>query len=101
LEKNIINVEEDIIVHVLALRYEIWCARNKKCFEGIDVATVQNAQIYILNLKSASTVMMETLSGGSILSISYVHWTPFSGLYKLNVDAAGPMKVGYWCCGER
>jgi len=37
LERNIINVDEDIIVHDLTLCYEIWCARNKKCFEGTDV----------------------------------------------------------------
>ena len=32
LEKNIIDANEDIIVHVLDLRYEIWCARNEKLF---------------------------------------------------------------------
>jgi len=93
LEENIIDVDEDIIVHVLALCYEMWCARNKKCFEGIDVdvaATVQKAQRSIVNFKSASTVLAETLSGGLIFPISDVHWTPpFNGFYKLNVDAAG------------
>jgi len=84
LEENIIDVDEDIIVHVLALCYEIWCARNKKCFEGFDVdvtTTVQKVQQSIVNFKSASTVLMETLNGGPILSISDVHWTPpsFSG----------------------
>ena len=50
-----------------------------KCFEGIDVdvtATIQKAQRSIVNFKSASTVLMETLSGGPILPISDVHWTP-------------------------
>jgi len=68
----------------LALCYEIWCARNKKCYE---------TQRSIVNLKSASTVLIETLSGGPILPISDVHWTPpFNGFYKLNVDAAGPIE---------
>ena len=97
LEKNIIDVDEDIIVHILALCYEIWCARNKKCFEGTDVdvtATIQKAQRSIVNFKSVRTVLVETLSGGPILPISDVHWTPpFSGFYKLNVDAAGPIEV--------
>ncbi|KEH18605.1 hypothetical protein MTR_8g027132 [Medicago truncatula] len=84
------------IVHVLALCYEIWCARNKKCFEGIDVdvaATIQKAQRSIVNFKSAGTMLVETLSRGPILPISDVHWTPpFSGFYKLNIDAAGPIE---------
>ena len=46
-----------------------------------------------MNLKSASTVLIETLSGGPILPIYDVHWTPpFNGFYKLNVDAAGPIE---------
>ena len=76
LKENIIDVDEDTIVHVLALCYEIWCARNKKCFEGTDVdvvATVQKALRSIVNFKSASTVLVETLSGGPILPISDVH----------------------------
>jgi len=68
-----------------------------KSFEGTDVdvaATVQKAHKSIVNFKSASTVLVETLSGGPILPISDVHWTPpFSGFYKLNVDAAGPIEV--------
>jgi hypothetical protein len=67
LEENIIDVDEDIIVHVLTLCYEIWRARNKKCFEGADVdvaATVQKAQRSIVNFKSASTVLVKTLNGG-------------------------------------
>jgi len=102
LEKNIINADEDIIVQVLALRYEIWCTRNKKCFEenDVDVATIQKAQKSIVNFKSASTVVIETLSGGPILSIFDVHWTPlFSGFYKLNVDVVGPMDGGKWSVG--
>jgi len=103
LEKNIIDVDEDIIVHVLALCYEIWCVRNKKCFDGIDVdvtATIQKAQRSIVNFKSASTVLMETLSGGPILPISDVHWTPpFNDFYKLNVDAAGPIEGDKWGIG--
>ena len=83
--EDIIDVDEDIIVHVLALCYEIWCARNKKYFEGTDVdvaAIVQKTQRSIENFKSASTVLVETLSGGPILPISYVHWTPpFSGFF--------------------
>jgi len=96
LEENIIDVDEDIIVHVPALCYEIWCARNKKCFEGTDVdlaATIEKAQRSIVNFKSASKVLVETLSGGPILPISDVHWTPpFNGFYQLNVDAAGPIE---------
>ena len=60
-------------------------------------ATIQNAQRSIENFKSASMVLMETLSGGPILPISDVHWTPpFSGFYKLNVDAAGPIEGDKW-----
>ena len=80
LEENIIDVDEDIIVHVLALCYEIWCARNKKCFEGTDVdvvATVQKAQRSIANCNSANTVLL-TLSGCPNLPISDVHWTLIS-----------------------
>jgi len=47
LKRNIIEVDEDFIIHVLVLCYEIWYARNKKCFEGIDVdvvVIVQKAQ---------------------------------------------------------
>ena len=65
LDRNIIDVDEDIIVHILVLCYEIWCARNKKCFEGTNVdvtATVQKAQRSIVNCKSASTVLLKTLS---------------------------------------
>jgi ribonuclease HI len=103
LEINIINATEDVIVHVLALSYEIWCARNKKCFEGTDVnvaAIVQKAQRSIVNFKSASTVLLETLSGGPTLPISDVHWTPpFYGFYKLYVDAAGPIEGSKWGIG--
>ena len=43
-----------------------------------------------MNFKSATLVLVERLSGGPILPTSDVHWTPpFSGFYKLNVDAAG------------
>jgi len=69
---NIIDVNEDIIVHVLVLCYEIWCARNKKCFEGtgVDVAaTIQKIQRSIVNFNSAGTMLVETLSGGPILPI--------------------------------
>ena len=48
LEENIIDV------------HEIWCDRNKKCFEGTDVdvaATVQKAQRSTVNFKNASTVL--------------------------------------------
>jgi len=54
----------------------IWCARNKKYFEGTDVdvaATVQKAQRSIVNFKRANTVLTETLSGRPILPISDVH----------------------------
>jgi len=85
------------------LCYEIWCARNKKCFEEteVDVAViVQKAQRFIGNFKNASTVLVETLSGGPILPISDVHWTPlFSGFYKLNVDAARPIEGDKWGIG--
>jgi len=46
-----------------------------------------------VNFKSASTVLLETLSGVSTLSIFDVHWKPhFSGFYKLNVDVADPVE---------
>jgi len=103
LEENIIDVNEDIIVHVLALCYEIWCARNKKCFEEADVdvaATIQKAQRSIVNFKSVSMVLVKTLNGGPILPISDVHWTPpFSGFYKINVDAAGLIEGDKWGIG--
>jgi len=45
-------------------------------------------------------MLLETLSGGPTLSISDVHCTPlFSGFYKLNVDAAGPIEGGKWDIG--
>ncbi|KEH19367.1 hypothetical protein MTR_8g051775 [Medicago truncatula] len=63
-------------------------------------ATVQKAQRSIGNFKSASTVLVETVSGGSILPISDVHWTPpFSGFYKLNVDATYPIEGDKWGIG--
>jgi len=76
LKRIIIDENEDVIVNVLALCYEIWCTRNKKCFEGteIDVATtVHKAQRSIANFNSANTVLLETLSGGPNLPISDVH----------------------------
>ena len=63
-------------------------------------AIVQKAQRSIVNFKSASTVLLEALSGGLILPISDVHWTSsFSGFNKLNVDAAGPIEEGKWGTG--
>ncbi|AES87498.1 hypothetical protein MTR_4g028260 [Medicago truncatula] len=85
------------VYFIMVAKTAVWSARNKKCFEGIDVdvATVTKAQSSIVNFKSASTTMIETLSGGPILSISDVHLTPpFRGFYKLNVDAACPMDGG-------
>jgi hypothetical protein len=83
--------------------YEIWCTRNKKCFEGteIDVATtVHKARRSIANFNSANTMLLETLSGGPNLPISDVHWTPpDNGCYKLNVDAVGPIEGGKWGMG--
>ena len=61
--------DEDIIVHVLVLCYEIWCARNKKYIKRTDVdvaATIQKAQRSIVIFKSGSTVLVETLSGDPI-----------------------------------
>jgi hypothetical protein len=53
---------------------------------------LQKAQRSIMNFKRASMVLVETLSGGPVLPISDVHWTPpFSSFYKLNVDAACPI----------
>jgi hypothetical protein len=50
-----------------------------------------------VNFKSASAMLLEALRGGPTLPISSVHWTPlFSGFYKLNVDAAGPIEGGKW-----
>jgi hypothetical protein len=42
LGRNIIDASENVIVHVLTLCYQIWCARNKKYFDGtgIKVATI-------------------------------------------------------------
>jgi hypothetical protein len=98
LKRNIIDADEDIIVHVLAFCYEIWCARNKKCFEGtyVDVTViVQKTQRSIVNFKSANTTLLEALSRCPNLPISDVHWTPpISGFYKLNVDAAGLIEEG-------
>jgi len=96
-------VKADMVCFLYRLCYEIWCARNKKCFEGTDVdvaATVQKAQRSIMNFKSAGTMLVETLSGGPILTIYDVHWTPpFSGFCKLNVYAAGPIKGDKWGIG--
>ena len=45
-----------------------------------------------MNFKSVSTVLLETLSGCPILPIFDVHRKPpFSGFYKHNVDAPGPI----------
>ena len=73
MKRNIINPNEDIIVNVLALCYEIWCTRNKKCFEGVEIdveATVQKAQRSIVNYNSASTVLLGMLNGGPNIPIS-------------------------------
>jgi len=46
-----------------------------------------------VNFKSASTMLLETLSAGPILPVSDVHRRPsFSGFYKLNVDVADPIE---------
>ena len=53
-----------------------------------------------MNFKSATLVLVERLSGGPILPTSDVHWTPpFSGFYKLNVDAASPIDGDKWGIG--
>ena len=58
-------------------------------------AIVQKAQRSIVNFKSANTVLLEALSGGPILPVSDVHWTPpFSGFYKVNVDVTSPIEEG-------
>ena len=63
-------------------------------------STVQKVQRSIVNFKNASTLLVETLSGGPILPISNVHWTPhFNGFYKLSVDAAGPIEGDKWGIG--
>ena len=50
-----------------------------------------------MNFKSASTMLVKTLSGGPVLPISYVHWTPpVSGFYKLNVDTTSPIEGDKW-----
>jgi len=55
--------------------------------------TIQKTQRSIMNFKSVSTILVETLSGGLILPIYDAHWTPpFSGFYKLNVDTGGSIK---------
>jgi len=44
--------------------------------------------------------LVEILSGGPILPIYDVHWTPsFSCLYKFNVDVVRPIDVGKWGIG--
>lgn len=42
--------------------------------------------------KSASVVMLKTLSGCPNLPISDVRWTPLSGCYKLNLDTISPIE---------
>ena len=102
LERNIIDVDEDNIVHILALCYEIWCDRSMKYFEGADLdvaATFQKTQRYNLNIKSANTMLLETLSGCPILPI-YVNWSlHFSGFYKISVDATCSIKRSKWGIG--
>jgi hypothetical protein len=55
--------------------------------DDVDVVvTGQKTQRSIVNFKSVSTMLLDTLSGGSILLIYDVHWTPpFCGFYKLNL----------------
>jgi len=58
-------------------------------------STVQKTQKSIVNFKSISKVLLETLSGCPILPIFDVHKTlRISGFYKLNVDTASPTGVG-------
>jgi hypothetical protein len=45
-------------------------------------------------------MLVETISGGPILPICDVHWTsPFSGFYKLNVDATSLIEEDKWGIG--
>jgi len=70
------------------MRYGVLEIRNILRELMFDVATIRKTERSIVNFKSASTVLVETLNGGPILSIYYVLWTSFSGFYKFNVDAA-------------
>jgi hypothetical protein len=62
--------------------------------------TVQKTQRSIVNFKSDSTMLVETLSGGPILSTFDVRWTPrFGGFYMFNVDATCLIEEGRWGIG--
>jgi len=65
LKRNIIDTNENILVNVMAL-----------CYEIDVVVTVQKAQRFIVNFNSASTVLMEMLNGGPNLPISDIHGLP-------------------------
>ena len=55
-------------------------------------STIQKTQRFIVNFKNIGTLLLETLSGCPILPVFDVHMTPpFSGMYKLNVDATSPI----------
>jgi hypothetical protein len=57
----------------------IWFAINKKWLDAIDVdlvTIVQTTQRFIVNFKSVSVVLLETLSGSPNLPIFDVHLTP-------------------------
>jgi hypothetical protein len=72
----------------------------KNILRRIDVdvdATIRMTQGSIVNFKSVGTVLLETLSGDSNLSMFDVHCTPlFIDCYKLNFDVVGLLQGGKW-----
>lgn len=86
---------------VMAICYEIWWSRNKRCFEGIEIPCAvrccNKALKNVHNFNYAHNVVVQ-IQYHPILYRSQtsdgVRVQP--GCYKLNVDAAGPSADRNW-----
>jgi len=98
--KVVVNEDREVVQLVVAICYEIWRVRNKRCFEGIDIpcalSVCNSACKAIQDFNSAENMLWSVIQPASV-PISAVRWTTLiTDFYKLNVDVAGPNAEGNW-----
>lgn len=101
LTKIIIHEARDIVQLVVAICYEIWKVRNKRCFERIDMPnalSVCNSAIKAIHeFNSIDALLLRSVINPIPVPVSAVRWTsPIGNSFKMNVDPAGPNSDGKW-----